>query len=36
MAKRTDEQKWRDELIGELLRGYKGLESFWGQSGLSV
>jgi transposase-like protein len=34
MAKQTDEQKRRDELIDELLKDYKGPESFWGQSGL--
>jgi hypothetical protein len=34
MAKQTDEQKRRDELIDELLKDYQGPESFWGQSGL--
>lgn len=33
MAKKTDEQKQQDRLIDELLKDYKGPESFWGQSG---
>ncbi|HOL32110.1 MAG TPA: hypothetical protein PK052_09015 [Anaerohalosphaeraceae bacterium] len=33
MAKQTDEQKRRVELIDELLKDYKGPESCWGQSG---
>lgn len=34
MTKQTEEQKRRDELIDELLKGYQGPDSFWGQSGL--
>ena len=34
MAKKTDEQKRRDALIDELLKDYRGPESFWGESGL--
>jgi transposase-like protein len=34
MAKKTDEQKQQDRLIDELLKDYRGPESFWGESGL--
>lgn len=34
MAKQTDGQKRRDQLIDELLKDYQGPESFWGESGL--
>ena len=34
MAKQTEEQKQRDRLITELLKDYKGPESFWGEAGL--
>ena len=34
MAKPTPEEKRRDELIDELLKGYDGPDSFWGESGL--
>lgn len=31
MAKQTPEEKRRDELIDELLKGYDGPDSFWGE-----
>ncbi len=34
MAKTTEQQKQQEQLIDELLKDYKGPESFWGQSGL--
>lgn len=34
MAKQTPQEKRRDELIDELLKGYDGPDSFWGESGL--
>jgi putative transposase len=34
MAKKTEQQKQQEQLIDELLKDYKGPESFWGQSGL--
>ena len=34
MAKKTEEQKQQDRLIDELLKDYRGPESFWGESGL--
>jgi len=34
MAKQSDEQKRQQQLIDELLKDYKGPDSFWGESGL--
>lgn len=34
MAKKTGEQKQQDKLIDELLKGYDGPDTFWGESGL--
>jgi len=34
MAKQTPEEKRKNELIDELIKGYNGPESFWGGSGL--
>jgi putative transposase len=34
MAKKTQQQKQKEQLIDELLKDYNGPESFWGESGL--
>jgi putative transposase len=34
MAKRTEEDKRKDALIDELIKGYVTPEQFWGESGL--
>ncbi|MBI9018349.1 MAG: hypothetical protein JEZ07_13935 [Phycisphaerae bacterium] len=33
MARQTPEEKRRDEIIDELLKGYDGPASFWGETG---
>jgi transposase-like protein len=34
MAKKTLEQKQQDQLVDELLKEYKGPETFWGETGI--
>ena len=34
MAKQTQQDKRKQQLIDELLKDYDGPESFWGESGL--
>lgn len=34
MAKKTQEQAKQEQLIDELIKGYDGPESFWGQTGI--